>query len=197
MARPFTVAKNYLNVDISSYPSQTSYVGGALMCTSACLHWALAVLKELVAPQCSVLQMDYIMKSASYTHSYSVGVVMKCTLQTQEIIDIFPLPHEYCSREYFGVVGYTPPHEHEEWSVDIHDLNRIISCPSALVFTANGHTSALASFPDGIFHFDSVGTTVRHFSSQIMNFSEIVAPSHGNMPTGTAFTIVVLEKKRL
>lgn len=164
------------------------------MCTTASMHWCMATLTELIHPQCTQEQMRGIMQQAVRTHTACVSSVGHRMLQTRELMDLYPLPKNYSTREFFGCVGDVTANDIADCCVKVGDVARLMTPKSAIVFTANGHTTAVLKNIHGCFHFDPAGATVQRLSSPDVDLCTVLAAAHRSMPPDTDFTLYVIDK---
>lgn len=151
------------------YPSQTSFSQGQLACGSIAYHWALACVHNFCKPTPSQNNMSELMEHAIDVHTKVVAKTGHSMLMLSDLLQHLGMPLNTTCREIFVMGDLTVESEQQD---DVIELEDCIICPishlqkcmqqhSALVFTANQHTTALfLDKSENLLCFDSLSGVV-------------------------------------
>ena len=169
------------------YASQATYAHGGLMCTTAAVYWALSCVCNIVAPMCSVVQMQLLMKTSAETHTKILNKRasnLAETLQQHEVLRCIEQPCAVHADELYGYC--TDKNADMAPFLHLTDVFSLVEQGESLLFTGGGHTTALHRDADGVlFMYDSLPARVcAQPSESALTASLLVA--HRNMEQFTA-----------
>ena len=130
--------------DACLYTGQHTYAGGALLCTSAALHWLLACMLKGKTDFSNKSQIDCIMRWAVRQCGELVGRHPQMLTQV-EVLTHRPLPRHLHSVEYNGHVIDISAEEEQAFGrvVHMHRMHMLMPPGSGCMVTANKHTVAV------------------------------------------------------
>ena len=171
----------------SEYASQSSYINGGLMCTTASVYWGLSCVCQIVEPMCNQAQMELLMKTAAQTHSSIVDTRRASkeeTLQQHEVLSSIQKPCSVQAEEMYGYCSQKVP----EMDAFVHssDLFALLQPGESLLLTGGGHTTAM--FRDrhkDLYTYDSMPARVSCVQSA-GHLAKELNSSHRNMQQFTA-----------
>jgi len=172
------------------------------MCTSVSLHWVMNCLITDMPPECSASQMRKIMQHGLRTHQTVHTAFAEPSsrgmLLAQEVVTHSPLPARYSLHELHGCVGHAVPVEVKDYCVELHELHELLEAPLGgtspvgILFTANGHTTALVACRNGLFFFDSLVAKVQQIDfTDVMG---VLVRTH-KLSTDDEYSVVVVTSK--
>lgn len=143
------------------FRSQLAFPGGALMCTSASVHWALACLHRRKDDLFAAGLLDTVMRWAADRHA-EIGRVGGGArmLQHEEVVAAIGFPDSFARETYNGHhLDNASPAELAGFGRVVHmpAVDALLEPASACVVTANQHTVAAYRDATGaLYLFDSL-----------------------------------------
>lgn len=143
------------------FKSQLAYTGGALMCTSASVHWLLACLYKDKQDFFSEPLMDTVMRWGAAQHKALTerGLHSQRMLQQEEVISGIAVPVSFPHHVYCGHHLDEEPDAMAGFGDVVHMrlVEALLTPRTGCVVTANQHT--VAAYRDGagqLWLFDSL-----------------------------------------
>ena len=143
------------------FKSQLAYAGGALMCTSASVHWLLACLYKDKSDFFPEALLDTVMRWAAAQHEALTGrgLSSQRMLQHEEVISGIGVPASFPHRVYCGHHLEHGPEEMAGFGDVVHMrvVEALLAPGTGCAVTANQHT--VAAYRDrvgGLWLFDSL-----------------------------------------